>query len=1167
MLAGTLQVLEEVKLTRGEVLHRFSLTFVDPSVEESFRNQHAVAHEQLTYTGYFLQLLMGATIGFAGALLGRGFKDQQCKRFTSVAMETFCQQVLGSREITTLEKFALESLNTTLASVLLTEARTGKLGRMEESSFMLIEADALMIMLVNMIWLLFITALGAAVHWRIHYRSDRLQQGARCSLSSFVTLRDLKRKRWATLASFVVYTLGLAGFCGFAVVVSSYDAFWQMRLLLWYAFLFLIGIFFTGMLFWQAVAMSVVGTACFIGCSVPILLHNRGEMTGGLTTLIEIEPVFETVVYCGTVVESLFMTALLVVSAYQNTMTTRTSFLLELMIFLKQDLILDSKTHKQKIQEDFLHKIMPPAIVEQLMSAGLDQRAPASSSTHENVCVLFADVVGFSSFAKQVDAGVVMEYLNSLFATFDILSDQYGVYKLMTIGDCYVATTGLATGLNEVEGQIVGDCSGDIAARQNTSAMLEFAKEMLIRAKHVKKGQSGATSMRVGMHTGPCKSGVVGAKNFRFCVFGEAMSTAASLEHLGQPDHVHASEVVKSMTPQEKWSKSQRSSGYLLPVEGSAILGIEPFRESQGSQQQLSIRSVDWDPDEDFDVRKATDFYLRANKTFGRSSDPSLRSKSFQSRKEVGRSHEKFKASIRCGHFRNFDMELAFINEHSVLHKNISSFIIEVVAAAILVGLDNLFYEYERTLCSPRGTGEEEEQNFYCDLLFGPPEEDKRNEFNWSMLCSMVVINIGAAACHVFVHKSRRVKNKAWSMVSANVATLMKVVILVSLMVTVHSGDNFWPVKLMVWYQVVVMTSMWLTGLMFLQNVVVFIVCVTVYLALTLNVATWLDFSVEGDEAVAEMDVVLTSSLYATTTHFIFFIHIAMLAASFVNERQLRERFFERHLVGLLQEKVIQEKTKLGELQKDLLFNFLPTRVVNQLEKMRFNLQKLNLLKEVSQRHQGVCITFAELDGFAELSAQVDPSSVLNYLSELFLVLDGLGDDHDVYKVETVGDQYVAAVGVVTGKILDRKISANTYSDRILSRLSTKKGISPRSADEDTLLDVSVFNTARMISYAKAIMRNAKEVDCPDASVQPALRIGIHTGPCMSGIVGSKNLRFCLFGDTMNTAARMVQTGRAACIHTTEDVVGLVPGEPWERLKKIEVKGKGVMQTYLMQTS
>ena len=68
----------------------------------------------------------------------------------------------------------------------------------------------------------------------------------------------------------------------------------------------------------------------------------------------------------------------------------------------------------------------------------------------------------------------------------------------------------------------------------------------------------------------------------------------------------------------------------------------------------------------------------------------------------------------------------------------------------------------------------------------------------------------------------------------------------------------------------------------------------------------------------------------------------------------------------------------------------------------------------------------------------------------------------------------------------------------------------------------------------------------------------------MSGIVGTKNFRFTLFGDTMNTAARMEQHSLPGCVHTTQDVVDLVPDCRWEKRAKMDVKGKGAMQTYIL---
>merc|ERR1719301_162698 len=65
----------------------------------------------------------------------------------------------------------------------------------------------------------------------------------------------------------------------------------------------------------------------------------------------------------------------------------------------------------------------------------------------------------------------------------------------------------------------------------------------------------------------------------------------------------------------------------------------------------------------------------------------------------------------------------------------------------------------------------------------------------------------------------------------------------------------------------------------------------------------------------------------------------------------------------------------------------------------------------------GVSVLFADLVGFTSYSAQVDPFKVMVFLNDLFQVFDGMCDEYNVYKIETIGDCYVAAVGVVTGEL------------------------------------------------------------------------------------------------------------------------------------------------------
>ncbi|XP_043066597.1 uncharacterized protein [Drosophila bipectinata] len=202
-----------------------------------------------------------------------------------------------------------------------------------------------------------------------------------------------------------------------------------------------------------------------------------------------------------------------------------------------------------------------------------------------------------------------------------------------------------------------------------------------------------------------------------------------------------------------------------------------------------------------------------------------------------------------------------------------------------------------------------------------------------------------------------------------------------------------------------------------------------------------------------------------------------------------------------------------------LLFQMLPPSVAMQLKQTQ---------KVPAELYEAVTIYFSDIVGFTEIAAHCTPLEVVTFLNSIYRVFDERIECYDVYKVETIGDSYMVASG--------------------LPVKNGNKHISEIATMALDLLDASsVFRIPR----------------AGDEFVQ--IRCGVHTGPVVAGIVGTKMPRYCLFGDTVNTASRMESTGEAQKIHITEemhDSLQQVGGFRTEHRGLIDVKGKGLMSTY-----
>ncbi|KAK6175579.1 hypothetical protein SNE40_014010 [Patella caerulea] len=238
--------------------------------------------------------------------------------------------------------------------------------------------------------------------------------------------------------------------------------------------------------------------------------------------------------------------------------------------------------------------------------------------------------------------------------------------------------------------------------------------------------------------------------------------------------------------------------------------------------------------------------------------------------------------------------------------------------------------------------------------------------------------------------------------------------------------------------------------------------------------------------------------------------------------------FILYRLTASVQKYALEAFMKSKQLSKEkqrsdaLLYQMLPETVAKQL--------KMN--KAVTAEYfDQVTIYFSDIVGFTNLSAQSTPLQVVDLLNKLYQLFDSCIDMYDVYKVETIGDAYMVVSGLPT-----RNIEKHASEIALLAI--------------ELLLGVSDFNIPHL----------------PEETLQ--LRIGLHSGSVVAGVVGNKMPRYCLFGDTVNVASRMESCGRPNKIHistSTRDALERIGGFEVEVRGLIAVKGKGEMETYWLE--
>jgi len=183
------------------------------------------------------------------------------------------------------------------------------------------------------------------------------------------------------------------------------------------------------------------------------------------------------------------------------------------------------QAHVQAIQEEreradqLLLNILPAPVAEQL------KRAPGVVvQNYAEATVLFADIVDFTQMAAKITPEAVVTLLDEVFSLFDDLAEQHGLEKIKTIGDAYMAASGVP-----------------VARPDHAEAAAEMALAIQTTLKTFNSTHATPLQMRIGLHSGPVTAGVIGRRKFIYDLWGDAVNTASRMEAYGVAGAIHVS--------------------------------------------------------------------------------------------------------------------------------------------------------------------------------------------------------------------------------------------------------------------------------------------------------------------------------------------------------------------------------------------------------------------------------------------------------------------------------------------------------------------------------------------------------------------------------------------------------------------------------------------------
>ncbi|MBQ2075874.1 MAG: HD domain-containing protein, partial [Bacteroidales bacterium] len=265
---------------------------------------------------------------------------------------------------------------------------------------------------------------------------------------------------------------------------------------------------------------------------------------------------------------------------------------------------------------------------------------------------------------------------------------------------------------------------------------------------------------------------------------------------------------------------------------------------------------------------------------------------------------------------------------------------------------------------------------------------------------------------------------------------------------------------------------------------------------------------------VAEFGFEVSPPYYRTALAYILyvlsFVVIFILVLAWRNIVHSKEKYRLEKLVEMRTNELVMQKEQTENLVKKLL----PQNAVDELQRTG---------NAKSQKYEMVTVLFSDIQGFTKIAATNNPEELIKYLNELFVSFDNIISKYNIEKIKTIGDAYMCAGGMPNR-------DATNPVEVVLAGIEMQKALDDLNKTHD---------------------------------LKMKMRVGIHTGPVVAGIVGAQKIEYDIWGDTVNIASRMESHGEVGRVNISEETYRHVKEFfNCENRGLMDVKNKGEMEMF-----